>query len=250
MTHAEVIGNGLGTAADALEAYGKERLECCAERSQPGIESTLDIVATFCDEVAPALLDPLSRRRIERRAEGSATPARHLIDAGHLLRVLGPCVALFPFQIVAGLGVLEGFYGEMPRLARWLQRRGASAGRDEFDAAWNEARPLLLRHADVQRSVEEALLRSSQHDGEIVVGRFLIEREEPIGIWVRADADERGPVRIPRAIRPLFGAGQELSMAFRRGAVGWTPLAAALPCAPGGLEELLRTLADGRRPGN
>jgi hypothetical protein len=242
MTHAEAVGNKPGTAADALEAYGKERLARCAECFQPGLESTLDIVATFCDEVAPALLDPLSRRRIERRAEGTGAPARRLLDAGHLWRVLGPCATLFPYQIVAGLGVLEGFQEEMPRLAHWLEQHGLADGCAPFAESWAAARPQLLRHAEIQRDIEEVLARSSLVDGEIVVGRFLIEREDAVGIWVRADADVRGPVRMPRRTRRFYGSGQEVSLAFRRAAVGWTPLAAALPLPVGGLEEMLGAL--------
>ncbi len=233
------------TAAEALEAFGRARLVSSSEAEHVGIESALDVVGSFCDEIAPLLLDPLAQRRLERQTHGACTAARELLDPLQLLRTLGPCAALFPYQIVAGSGVLDAFRAELPRLARWLVERGVggSAAPGLFDAQWRAALPALGRHRTLQGEIEQASGSGPLADHEMVIGRFFVEDVEPLGMWVRADGETRGPVRLPPRARGAFSAGQEVSLAFRRGGIGWMLLAAGLPCVAGGLDAMVRAYA-------
>ncbi len=233
------------TAAEALEAFGRARLTSSADCEQAGIESALDVVGSFCDEVAPLLLDPLAQRRLARQVAGGRTEARELLDPVQLLRILGPCAALFPYQIVAGSGVLDAFRAELPRLARWLVERGVGrqAAPALFEAQWRAALPGLERHRTLQREIEQAFGSGPLDTNELVIGRFLVEEVEPLGLVVRADGEARGPVRVPPRARGTFTVGQEVSLAFRRGGIGWVLVAAGLPCTAGGLDALLQAYA-------
>ena len=102
------------TAGEALARYATNRLAGCGEGETRGIAAALELVVQFLDQMGPELLDPLTRRRLER---GSPRAARDLLGAGCLARLLGPCSRLFPFSVLAGHGVLLR-----------LLRRGPAAG--------------------------------------------------------------------------------------------------------------------------
>lgn len=235
---------GVDSIADALERYGKPRLARDAADVGIGIQSVLEIVASFCDEVGPDLCDPFSQRRLAAdAARGDAPAPRDLLAPGWLIHLLTPCARLFPYQIVAGSGVIAAFREEAPRLARWLRRRGLSAPAQDalFTAAWARAAPDIARQLRLQRALERSLARIPRllQRGEVVAGRFLVERADQRGMWVTADAGVRGPVRAAAPVLALFEAGTEVSLAFQRAVIGWTLLAASLPCRPGELDRLL-----------
>ena len=232
-------GGGVESVAAALDVFARARLEVVAPESAPGVAPALGIVAAFCDEVAADLLDPVSRRRLQR-SEG---PAREILPPQILIRLLGPCARLFPYQIVAGSGVIAAFLAEIPRLAAWLLRRGfvETGAADPFDAAWRRAGADLRRHRQLQQTLERAAAarRPPVGDAEIVVGRFFVDKRDERGLWVTADAGQRGPVHAPRPALDMFAGGQEASMAFERSLCGWSLLAACLPCTPGDIENWL-----------
>ncbi len=237
---------GAGSVADVLERYARPRLARRAASAAVGVQSVLEIIASFCDEIGPDLCDPFSRRRLAADADPGADepPApRDLLAAGWLIRLLAPCARLFAYQIVAGSGVIAAFRDEAPRLARWLRRRRLTTAEEDaaFAAAWARAAPDLDRHLRLQRAVERSLPRAPLlvQRGEAVTGRFLVARVDHRGMWVSAGAMVRGPVRAPDPVLALFEAESEASMAFQRGVIGWTLLAASLPCRAGDLDRLL-----------
>lgn len=229
------------TIADALEAYGSFRVPQCGPLETPGVEAVLGIVSSFCDEVLPDLLDPVTRHRCERGAQAAASEPRDVLGAPLLARALGPCARLLPYQVVAGSGVLAVFRDEVPRLARWLRRKGVFSTADEaaFFETWRAARPDLQQHLELQQAIEADLQRGfAVYEAELVQGHFEIERITPRGMFVNGGAAARGPVRFPERFAGLFEPGRCVSLVFRRALAGWRLVASALPYPENGLDAL------------
>lgn len=243
------------TAAQALEAFGRDRLARCGESWQPALESALDVIAGFCDAYGPRLLDAIARRRVGRRRAAAATAGRDLLEPLHLARALVPCAALFPYHIVAGAGVLQGFRGEVPRLSRWLahHRLATPETAAGFRQAWPALRATIERLQRLQDAIENALENGMPPEtlsSDVMVGHFRIERAERVGLWVVADGESHGPVRfphgVPKDVVADYVPGLEVSMACARAVVGWKVLATSLPVATDDLRGMVLSLVDGR----
>jgi hypothetical protein len=227
------------TAGESLARYATERLADSGESETRGISAALELIVQFLDQMGPELLDPLTRRRIER---GSPRMARDLLDAGGLARLLGPCSRIFPFSVLAGHGVLCAFASEAPRLVRWLVAEGLATSRDLalFRGHFGRARATLARHERLQAAVE---LASSpflfKEAGELSVGHYLVERVAGRALAVRANDSLLEPVRCPPGFEGEFRPGQSVSLALLRGGVGFVPLAMNLPATQGEFEALV-----------
>ena len=231
------------SCADALEAFAAARAERLDEFGRAGLLAAIEIIGSFVDEVAPDLLDDVSRRRLARRA-GSGPP-RGALDARRLAPLLAGCGRCFPFQIVAGAGVVASFRAETPRLVQWLRANGHAddEGVARFAGGWAAAEPDLARHAALQSRIEDDLDQPWRALGEeTIVGRFKVARVGPLGMWLDAGSGPRGPVRLPPATEGIFAAGLEVSAAFARCPLGFALLAAALPCPPGHVDALFETI--------
>lgn len=228
------------TIAEALGDYGQIHLPRREPPRAVALESALHVIAQFCDDVLPGLLDPVTRHRFERCA-ASDEPPRDRLEAGLLGRALASCARLLPYHVVAGSGVLEAFHAEAPRLVRWFARRRVIPAADAraFDMGWPEACERLGQQVRLQRAIEAELLNAlAVFDGNVVEGHFLIERAGPRGIWVNGGSGTRGPVRVPAAYGELLAPGRDVSLAFCRAVSGWLLVGSALPVPEGGLEEL------------
>lgn len=236
------------SAGEAIAAYGESVLRGAHPDRCAGLETVLEVIARFCDEIAPEILDPLARRRVERAARGDDRTPRDLIAAERLPGLMAACGKLFPYQIVCSSGVITSFRTEMPRLVRWLARRGVASDEDlaVFERAWDGARANLARHVRLQESIE----RWSQPfqfiaEPEVRVGHYLIERVTPAGLWLRCEELRLGPVRLPGEAAALFTTGHEVTIAMHRSAMGWRPVAASLPCRQ---QEIDAIMAEARSP--
>lgn len=217
------------TAGEALARYATARLARAGEGETRGISAALELVVQFLDQMGPDLLDPLTRRRLQR---GSPRAARDLLDAGGLVRLMGPCVRVFPFSVLAGHGVLSAFATEVPRLVRWLAEAGLARPADlaPFRDHFRLARAALARHERLQAAVELASSPFLFADAELVsVGHYLIEQVQGRALAVRAEEVRLEPVRCPAGFEGEFRAGQSISLALLRGGVGFVPLAMNLP---------------------
>ncbi len=237
-TEKRVPRSGPTTIAEALGDYGQQHFPCSTPPRAIALEAALQVIAQFCDDVLPGLLDPVSRHRFERRGAADEAP-RDRLEAALLGRALASCARLLPYHVVAGSGVLESFHAEAPRIVRWLARRGVIPAADAraFDVGWSDACVLLGRHVRLQRQIEAELGNAlALFDGNVVEGHFLIERSEPRGLWVNGGTKTRGPVRVPDACREILVPGREVSLAFCRVVSGWLLVGSALPVPEGGLE--------------
>lgn len=218
------------TAGEALEAYARGRMAGKSPPDQAGMIAFLELVGRFCDEIAPDLLDPVTRRRLEKQAGDH--PPRDILDARRLYPLLLPCARMYPFLIAASSGVTLVFSREIPRLAAWLvdQGLGEAGVVDRFEQGWALARADMERLVVLQLSLARVadVLRFARPD-YAVVGHYLITEVSPQGLWVDGGEGAVGPVRVPRDCLGLFSPGQEASMAFFRGGAGWIPLACSLP---------------------
>ena len=227
------------TAGEALARFATERLAESGESETRGVSAALELVVQFLDQVGPELLDPLTRRRLER---GSPRTARDLLDAGGLARLLGPCSRVFPFSVLAGHGVLCAFASEAPRLVRWLAAKGLATSSDLalFRGHFRCARAALARHERLQAAVE---LASSPflfcESDEVSVGHYLVERVVGRALAVRANEVRIEPVRCPVGFEGEFRPGQSVSLALLRGGVGFVPLAMNLPATREEFEALV-----------
>jgi len=233
------IGDRPETAAAALERYAGIRLARSGESGSRGVTAALELVAQFVDQMAPELLDALTRRRLSRR---ESLPPRDLLDPSALLRLLGPSALLFPYSILAGGGVLRAFSSEVPRLARWLLAQWPESRVESplFSSYWRRARGPLRRHALLQAAVETMstpfLLTGPD---EISVGHYLIEEAHPGRLAVRAGETRIDPVRYPVRFAAEFRAGDSVSLALLRTGVGYLPLAINLPLSQETFDALL-----------
>ena len=234
--------SGFRSAGEAIAAYGERALRAADAERCIGLESVLEVIARFCDEVAPEILDPLARRRVERGARGDDLSPRDHIAAERLPRLMAACGRLFPYQIVCSSGVITCFRSELPRLVRWLAERGVASREDlaAFERAWSCARANLARHIRLQESIER-WSKPFQFiaDPDVRVGHYLIERVTPAGLWLRCEELRLGPVRLPGDAAALFTAGEEVTIAMHRSAMGWRPLAASLPCRPHEIDAIM-----------
>lgn len=230
------------TTGDAIAQYASERLPTCEATWSVGVESVLEIVASFCDELGPELVDALARRRLRGRLHDPEFRARDALGADALFRLLAPCVRLFPFQIVAGAGILTIFRDEIPRLARWLGDEGFARDEDRpaFETAWAEALPDIARHTRLQLALERAVGAVHVPPPDLLVGRFDVV-ECAAGALVVSNREQRcGPIRVPRSVERCYSPNDEVSLALHRSVAGWRILASSLPCGEG---ELARRLA-------
>lgn len=227
------------TAAAALERYGEIRLAGSSDAEARGVTAALELIAQFVDQMAPELLDPLTRRRLARREH---RPPRDLLDPSALLRLLGPSALLFPYCILAGGGVLRAFSLEVPRLARWLRAQWPEprAERAQFRVLWERARGPLRRHARLQAAAEalSSPLLLAEPD-EISIGHYLIEEVHPERLAVRAEEVRLAPVRYPASFAEEFREGDSVSLALLRSAIGYLPLAINLPLSHASFDRLL-----------
>jgi len=227
------------TAGEALARFATERLAEAGESETRGVSAALELVVQFLDQMAPELLDPLTRRRLER---GSPRTARDLLDAGGLVRLLGPCSRIFPFSVLAGHGVLRAFAVEAPRLVRWLVAEGLATPSDLvlFRGHFRCARAALARHERLQAAVELASSPFLFTEVELAsVGHYLIERVRGRALAVRANEVRLEPVRCPVGFEDEFRPGQSVSLALMRGGVGFVPLAMNLPATQADFEALV-----------
>jgi len=227
------------TAGEALARYATNRLAGCNEGETRGIAAALELVVQFLDQMGPELLDPLTRRRLER---GSPRAARDLLGAGCLARLLGPCSRLFPFSVLAGHGVLCAFAAEAPRLVRWLGAEGLATSTDLalFRGHFRCARAALDRHERLQAAVDLASspFLYASHD-DMNVGHYLVESVSGQVLAVRANDVRLEPVRCPVGFEGAFRPGQSVSLALLRSGVGFVPLAMNLPATPEEFETLV-----------
>jgi hypothetical protein len=217
------------TAGEALARFATERLGRSGEGEARGISAALELVVQFLDQMGAELLDPLTRRRLQR---GRPRSARDMLDARSLARLLGPCSRLLPFSVLAGHGVLRTFAEEAPRLARWLVAEGLAARGDLalFRGHFRCAQAALARHEQLQAAVELASSPFVFPDAELVtVGHYFVERVRGRALSVRAEAVRLEPVHCPVGFEGGFRAGQSVSLALLRGGVGFIPLAMNLP---------------------
>ncbi len=237
-TERRIPRSGPTTIAEALGDYGQQHFASSTRPRAIALEAALQVIAQFCDDVLPGLLDPVSRHRFERRGAAEDAP-RDRLEAALLGRALASCARLLPYHVVAGSGVLEAFHAEAPRIVRWLARGGVIPAADAraFELDWPDACVLLGRHLRLQREIEAELPNSlALFDGNVVEGHFLIERSEPRGLWVNGGSKAKGPVRVPEACREVLVPGREVSLAFCRAVSGWLLVGSALPVPAGGLE--------------
>lgn len=230
------------TAGEALSRYASERLDASDEGEGRGISAALELVVQFLDQLGPELVDPLTRKRLER---GRPRAARDLLDGGSLARLMGPCARVLPYSVLAGHGVISAFSAEVPRLVRWLSAAGLASERDRelFRAHFRSARPVLARHERLQAAVELASSPFLLADDDAVsVGHYLVEHVRGRALAVRANELRLEPVRCPAGFEGEFRAGQSVSLALLRGAVGWVPLAMNLPATREQFDVLLGCL--------
>ncbi|MCU0231843.1 MAG: hypothetical protein MUC67_10775 [Acidobacteria bacterium] len=230
------------TAGEALARFATERLEASDQQEGCGVTAALELIVQFVDQMGPELLDPMTRRRLER---GRPRAARDLLDAGGLARLIGPCARVLPYSVLAGHGVLSAFAAEAPRLVRWLAAQGLAAEPDLalFRAHFHRARPALARHERLQAAVELASSPFVLADtDEVSVGHYLVEEVRGRALAVSANDQRLEPVRCPAGFEGVFCAGQSVSLALLRGAIGFVPLAMNLPATRQEFDVLLGKL--------
>lgn len=225
------------TMAEALGEFGRWREPQMPHAERPGLESTLEILFSFCDELGPDCLDPFTCERIRRAQRRRGLAPAVMLPAERLIEILQHCWRLFPFQVVASSAVLLAFWREIPLLVHWLMRRHL-AGPDQV-GAFNEHRKkeagplcgLIRMQIDLERV---AGCFSKYAASSLTVCPFKVRAQRSAGVVIlEGEPGFVRPVALPPKFLHFFQAGWEVSMALAPwNAETWIPLASSWPCDP------------------
>lgn len=227
------------TLDEALEAYALDRMARIGPEDELAVQVVLEVLAAFfCPEHA----ELIGGERAGSAGSGFA--------ARSMLRGLHASMHLFPYSCVVSQGVISRFAAEVRALASWSVDAGLCHAEElpPFRAGYRRALASFREHRQLQNEIEATSLAwSSSDDGELLQGRFLVDRVDALGLSALIPhSGERRRVLLTSRARRFFAPGQSVSLAMVRGAQGWRPVGASLPARADWLEhrfEELRALA-------
>lgn len=232
------------TAERALELYAEARASRPRADEAPW-ETTLfvEVLGSFVEEIVGGRDGGFEFDDLEQ-----PTTLQRL-SAAALVRCVGPCVRLFPYQALVGAAVSTALPGQASHFVSWLGHSRLVDERDVRAAERDIARamPDVRRHAALQARLDELLLPlHTVAETPRVLGRFLVVSVDPGALRVAVPAEgHRYKVVLPGELPVAFERGQAVSMVLQRAALGWLPISSALPERPETIDSLA---AEARRP--